>query len=57
VADQQRVVDDIKKYLSLLPVMKAPIAGIPFRLYITVEDAMIGAVFMQVTDGKEHIIT
>jgi hypothetical protein len=57
VADQQRVVDDIKKYLSLLPVMKAPIAGIPFRLYITVEDAMIGVVLMQVRDGKEHIIT
>jgi hypothetical protein len=32
-------------------------AGIPFRLYITVEDAVIGAVLMQVTEGKEHIIS
>jgi hypothetical protein len=32
-------------------------AGIPFRLYIVAEDAVIGAVLMQVTEGKEHIIT
>jgi hypothetical protein len=37
--------------------MKALKAGIPFRLYITVEDSVIGVVLMQVTDGKEHIIT
>jgi hypothetical protein len=39
------------------PVMKAPMAGTPFRLYIAAEDAMIGAVLTQVTEGKEHIIT
>jgi hypothetical protein len=38
-------------------VMKAPMAGIPFWLYIAVEDAMIGVVLTQVTEGKEHIIT
>jgi hypothetical protein len=37
--------------------MKAPIVGISFRLYITVEDVVIGAILMQVTEGKEHIIT
>jgi hypothetical protein len=37
--------------------MKAPMAGIPFQLYIAVEDNVIGAVLTQVTDGKEHIIT
>jgi hypothetical protein len=37
--------------------MKAPMAGIPFRLYIAVEDAVIGAVLRQVTEGKEHIVT
>jgi hypothetical protein len=37
--------------------MKALMAGIPFRLYIAVEDALIGAILMQVTEGKEHIIT
>jgi hypothetical protein len=56
-ADEQRAFDDIKKYLSSPLVMKAPIAGIPFRLYITTEDAVIGFVLTQVMDGKEHIIT
>jgi hypothetical protein len=37
--------------------MKAPMAGIPFWLYIATEDTVIGAVLTQVTDGKEHIIT
>jgi hypothetical protein len=56
-ADQQCAFDGIKKYLSSPPVMKAPIAGILFQLYITVEDVAIGVVLMQVMDGKEHIIT
>jgi hypothetical protein len=37
--------------------MKAHMVGIPFQLYITVEDSVIGAILTQVTDGKEHIIT
>jgi hypothetical protein len=37
--------------------MKAPMARIPFQLYITAEDAVIEAVLTQVTEGKEHIIT
>jgi hypothetical protein len=37
--------------------MKAPMAGIPFRLYIAAEDAVIGVVLMQITEDKEHIIT
>jgi hypothetical protein len=36
--------------------MKAPMARIPFRLYIAVEDGVIEVVLMQVMDGKEHII-
>jgi hypothetical protein len=56
-ADQQRAFDDIKKYLSSPLVMKASMAGIPFRLYIAVEDVVIGSVLTQVTEGKEHIIT
>jgi hypothetical protein len=32
-------------------------AGIPFRLYIVVEDVVIGAILMQITEGKKHIIT
>jgi hypothetical protein len=37
--------------------MKAPMAGISFRLYIAAEDSVIGVVLTQVTDGKEHSIT
>jgi hypothetical protein len=43
-ADQQCAFYDIKKYWSSSPVMKAPIVGIPFRLYIAAEDVVIGAV-------------
>jgi hypothetical protein len=42
--DQQRAFDDIKKYLYSPPVMKAPMVGIPFQLYIAAEDAVIGTV-------------
>jgi hypothetical protein len=56
-ADQQHAFENIKRYLSLSPVMKAHMAGIPFWLYIAAEDAVIGAVLTQVLEGKEHIIT
>jgi hypothetical protein len=35
--------------------MKALMSGIPFRLYIVVEDAVIRVVLTQVTEGKELI--
>jgi hypothetical protein len=56
-SEQQHTFDDIKKYLSLPPVMKAPMVKISFRLYIATEDSIIGVVLTQVMDGKEHIIT
>jgi hypothetical protein len=56
-ADQQHSFDDIKKYLSSPPVMKAAMVGMPFWLYIAIEDAVVGAVLTQVTESKEHIIT
>jgi hypothetical protein len=56
-ADQQCAFENIKRYLSSPPAMKAPMAGTPFRLYIAAEDAVIGAVLMQVMEGKEPIIT
>jgi hypothetical protein len=37
--------------------MKAHIDRIPFRLYITDKDAVIGPVLTQIMEGKEHIIT
>jgi hypothetical protein len=36
--------------------MKAPMVGIPFQLYITAEDAVIGVVLTQIMESKEHII-
>jgi hypothetical protein len=56
-ADQQCAFDDIKKYLSLSSVMKAPMVEIPFRLYIAAEDVVIGDVLTQIMEGNEHIIT
>jgi hypothetical protein len=56
-ADQQCAFDDIKRYLSSPSVMKAPMAGIPFRQYIAAIDAVIGAVLTQIMEGKENIIT
>jgi hypothetical protein len=56
-ADQQHALENIKRHLSSLSVMKAPIPEILFRLYITAEDVVIGVVLTQVIEGKEHIIT
>jgi hypothetical protein len=56
-ANQQRTFEDIKRYLSSPPVMKALIARILFWLYIAAEDVVIGVVLTQVTEGKQHIIT
>jgi hypothetical protein len=56
-ANQQHTFEDIKRYLSSPPVMKAPMARISFRLYIAAEDPVIGAILTQVMEGKEHIIT
>jgi hypothetical protein len=43
--------------LSSAPVLKAPQAGVPFRLYIAAEDKVIRAVLTQETKGKEHVVT
>jgi ribonuclease HI len=55
--DQQCAFENIKRYLSSPPVMKAPKVAIPFWLYITAYDVVIGAMLTQVTEGNEHIIT
>jgi hypothetical protein len=55
--EQQEAFDLIKKYLSSAPVLKAPQAKVPFRLYIAAEDKVIGAVLTQETEGKEHVVT
>jgi hypothetical protein len=55
--DQRHAFEDIKRDLSSPLVMKAPMVGIPFWLYIASEDVVIRVVLTQVTEGKEHIIT
>jgi ribonuclease HI/transposase InsO family protein len=56
-APQQRAFEEIKRYLSTPPVLRAPTAGIPFRLYLAAEERVIGSVLTQEIDGKEHVIT
>jgi hypothetical protein len=58
-AEQQHAFELIKDYLSLVPVLKAPKSGFPFKLYITADDKVIGAVLTQgrEREGKEHAIT
>jgi hypothetical protein len=38
-------------------VLKAPKAGVPFRLYIADEDKVIRVVLTQETKVKEHVVT
>nr|CAE04479.3 OSJNBa0029L02.20 [Oryza sativa Japonica Group] len=56
-AKQQEAFEELKRYLSTPPVVRAPKAGKPFRLYIASEDKVIGAILTQEEDGKEYIIT
>ena len=37
--------------------LKAPKHRVPFRLYISVEDSVIGVVLTQENEGKEYVIT
>jgi hypothetical protein len=39
------------------PVLKAPQAGVPFRLYIAPEDKVIEAILTQEIKGNEHVVT
>jgi hypothetical protein len=43
-AKQQEAFDEIKKYLTSPPVLQAPKSGVPFQLYIAVEQSVIEAV-------------
>ncbi len=56
-AKQQEAFEGLKMYLSTPPVVRAPKAGMPFRLYAAPEDKVIGTVLTQEEDGKEYIIT
>ena len=46
-AEQQEAFEKIKVYLSSTPVLKAFRRGVPFRLYVAIEDIVIGTVLTQ----------
>jgi hypothetical protein len=56
-AKQQADFDQIKHYLSTPLVLRAPKSGEPFRLYIAVQEDVIGTVLTQEFEAKEYIIT
>ena len=45
--EQQEAFEKINVYLSSTHVLKAPRRGVPFRLYVAVEDNVIGTVLTQ----------
>jgi hypothetical protein len=38
------------------PVLRAPKAGNPFKMYIVVQEQIIGAVLLREQDGKEFLV-
>jgi ribonuclease HI len=55
--EQQAMFEEIKEYLSMPLVLKAPQSGVPFRLYVAAKNDVIVAVLTQEAEGKEHVIT
>jgi hypothetical protein len=55
-AEQRQAFDKIKEYLVTPPVLRAPKAGNPFKMYIAAEEWVIGAVLLQEEDGKEFLV-
>jgi hypothetical protein len=51
-AEQQEALKKIKEYLMSPPVLRAPKAGNPFKMYIVAQEWVIGAVLLQEEDGK-----
>jgi hypothetical protein len=56
-AKQQEAFDKMKEYLSTTLVVHAPRRGVPFKLYIAVEEKIIGVVLSQEDSGKEYVIS
>ena len=56
-AEQQQAFEQIKRYLTSAPVLKAPKVGEPFKLYLTAGAKVIGAVLTQETERREYVIT
>lgn len=52
----QKVLDEIKLYLSSPPVLMPAQTGGPFRLYLSADQKSMGSALTQVQDGKERVI-
>jgi hypothetical protein len=54
--EQLEAFENIKEYLMSPPVLRAPKAGNPFKMYIAVQERVIGAVLLQEEYGKEFSV-
>jgi hypothetical protein len=52
-AEQQEAFKKIKEYLMSPPLLRALKAGNPFKMYIAMQEWVIGAILLQEGDGKE----
>jgi hypothetical protein len=55
-AEQGEAFEKIKEYLLSPPVLRAPKARNPFKIYIAMQEWVIGAVLLQEEDGKEFLV-
>ena len=54
--EQQLALDEIKNYLANPPVLFPPQHEKPFRLYLSIDDTVIGSALIQEFEGKEYVI-
>jgi hypothetical protein len=55
-AEQREAFEKIKKYLVSPPMLRAPKARNPFKMYIATQEWVIGVVLLQEEDGKEFLV-
>jgi hypothetical protein len=55
-AEQQEAFEKIKEYLVSPLMLRAPKVGNPFKMYITAQEWVIGAILLQEEDGKEFLV-
>jgi hypothetical protein len=54
--EQREAFKKIKEYLMSPPMLRASKTGNPFKMYIAMQERVIGAVLLQEEDGKEFSI-
>jgi hypothetical protein len=55
-AKQREAFEKIKEYLVSPPMLRAPKAGNPFKMYIAMQEWVIGSFLLQEEDGKEFLV-